>query len=286
MNMFERTALNSDHLRTFVTIAECRNLTRAAALLNLTQSAVSVQLRKLEEGLNATLFERHARGMTLTARGETLLPAARRTLAEFDRTAGLFADPLAGRIRVGIPDDFDETVLERVLATFSARNPGVEIVTASGCTASYPDAVRKGALDVAIASAPSPVGGEVLASEPTVWACADAMALTDDMPVPLALLDRSCWWRTVAQDALDTAGRRWRVVYTSESFHSVRAAVRAGLAVAPLPSGSLEAGMRALSDRDGFPPLPPAQRALLISPAALADAMADAFRQALTRAPH
>ncbi|MDF1792230.1 MAG: LysR family transcriptional regulator [Thalassobaculaceae bacterium] len=284
MQEIEHTAPNSDHLRTFVAIADCGNLTQAAARLNRTQSAISVQLRKLEDRLNVTLFERQARGMRLTASGEVLLPTARRALAELDRTARLFATPLAGRVRVGLPDDFDDTVLESTLAMFSARHPGVEIVATSGCTARYPDAVARAELDVAISSGPDRRDGDILNSESTVWACGPSLHLDATAPVPLALLDRNCWWRALGPDALDVIGRRWKAVYRCGSFSSLRAAVRAGLAVAPLPAGSVETGMRILGDADGMPPLATAHRAILVSdkaPPVLVTAMVDALRETM-----
>lgn len=284
MHEIERSPPNSDHLRSFVAIADCGNLTQAAQHLNRTQSAISVQLRKLEQGLNAVLFDRHARGMTLTASGETFLPAARRALMELERATQVFAKPLAGRLRVGLPDDFDDTVLEHALAAFSARHPGIEIVATSGCTSAYREAVRRRELDLAISSGPAPQSGDPLIYEPTVWACAPSLALLEDEPLPLALLDRACWWQNLATDALNQEGRRWRVVYKSASFASVRAAVRAGLALAPLPARSVEPDLRLLGAADGMPPLPAAHRTILLSDAAprdLADAMSDALRQAL-----
>lgn len=277
-------ALNNDLLRTFIVIAEYGNLTRAASRLNRTQSAVSVQLRKLEEALRATLFERGARGMRLSPAGEQLLPAARRTLAEFERTAQLFETPLSGRLRVGIPDDYDDTVFEAALADFSNRNPGVEIVVESGCTSSFARAVDGGGLDIAICSAPESVPGEPLLSEPTVWVTHERMALTESDEVPLALLDRGCPWCRLPTEALKRAGRGWRVVYSSQSFSSLRSAIRAGLAVGVLPLGCVEPGMRILSSTDGFPELPSSNRAILIGKAAqsdLAEAMAEAIRGAV-----
>ena len=277
-------ALNNDLLRTFIVIAECGNLTQAASRLNRTQSAVSVQLRKLEEGLRVTLFERGARGMRLSPAGEQLLPAACRTLAEFERTARLFETPLSGRLRVGIPDDYDDTVFEAALADFSNRNPGVEIVVESGCTSSFARAVAGGGLDIAICSAPESVPGEPLLSEPTVWVTHERMALTESDEVPLALLDRGCPWCRLPTEALKRAGRGWRVVYSSQSFSSLRSAIRAGLAVGVLPLGCVEPGMRILSSTDGFPELPSSNRAILIGKAAqsdLAEAMAEAIRGAV-----
>ncbi|MEP5687432.1 LysR substrate-binding domain-containing protein [Nisaea sp.] len=276
--------MNNDLLRTFIVIAECGNLTQAASRLNRTQSAVSVQLRKLEEALRVTLFERGARGMRLSPAGEQLLPAARRTLVEFERTARLFETPLSGRLRIGIPDDYDDTVFEVALADFSNRNPGVEIVVESGCTSAFAVAVEGGRLDVAICSAPESVPGEPLLSEPTVWVAGDRMVLSQSEDVPIALLDRGCPWCRLPTEALKRAGRGWRVAYTSQSFSSLRSAIRAGLAVGVLPLRCVEPGMRILSSAEGFPELPASNRAILVGGAArsdLAGAMAEAIRRAV-----
>lgn len=284
MNVNERKLPNSDLLKTFIVIAECENLTHAADRLHRTQSAVSVQLRKLEEGLNVSLFERQARGMTLSENGKKLLPVARRALAEIQRTANLFDTPLAGRIRVGIPDDFDDTILEGVLADFSSRNPHVEVIASSGCTSGYAEAIGKGQLDVAVCSGPESVPGEFLSSEPTVWAGSIGFILNVETPLPLAILDRDCWWRDMPSKALEHQGRVWRVAYKSESFPSLRAAIRAGLAVGALPAGSVEPTMRVLSIENGLPPLPLSSRAILTRtdpPDDLMAAMAAAIRSAV-----
>jgi len=226
----ERSAPNSEWLRSFVVIAEWGNLTHAAERLNKTQSAVSVQLRKLEDTLGVSLFKRHVRGMALSESGEKLLPAARRALVELQRTASLFDHPLKGRIRVGIPDDFDDTILEFALAAFSERNPDVEIITVSGCTTGYAKAVERRELDVAVCSGPDRMPGTPLPPEPTVWASSSNFVCDHDAPVPLALLDRDCWWRDVALAGLNASGRPHRVLFTGESVVGIRSAVRSGIA--------------------------------------------------------
>ncbi|MEO0569219.1 MAG: LysR family transcriptional regulator, partial [Pseudomonadota bacterium] len=110
MNKYERQPLNPDLLRSFVAIAECGNLTVAAAQLYRTQSAISVQLRKLEEELGVSLFQRSNKGMVLSEAGEKLLPKARNILAELAATSALFSEPLSGRLRIGVPDDLEGSV--------------------------------------------------------------------------------------------------------------------------------------------------------------------------------
>lgn len=160
MNENERMPVDSDLLLTFVRIAECGNLTVAAGKLGRTQSAISVQLRKLEDGLGVTLFTRTAKGMVLTAAGETLLSRANIIISEIRETAQLFREPLTGSIRVGLPDDFDDVVLERILAQFSKAHPGVQVIARSGCTSGYSVLIQNGALDVAVCSGLNNLGGD------------------------------------------------------------------------------------------------------------------------------
>ena len=126
MNQIERLDIDAAALRTFLAVAEAGNVTHAAAALGRTQSAVSVQLRKLEAALAVRLFDRRARGMGLTEAGETLLPAARRALAEVERIAGLFAQPLSGRIRVGIPDDYWGEAVKAVVSLHQGASATAE----------------------------------------------------------------------------------------------------------------------------------------------------------------
>lgn len=256
MSSIDALSVNSDLLRSFLAVAEAGNVTRAAAVIGRTQSAVSLQIQKLEGLFAVQLFERGARGVVLTAEGERLLPAARRALSELDRVGTLFSDPLAGRIRVGIPDDYTETILEKALARFAARYGDVEVFVRSGCTAGFAAALKNRELDLAIVSAGPIDPAEAFYSEPTVWAAGAEMLLDETAPVPLALFDRDCWWKEVPTNALERAGRSWRLAYLSESYASVKAAIAAGLAVGVLARSAVEDSMRILGEEDGFPGLP------------------------------
>ena len=280
MQNFERLMASSGHLRTFLAVVESGNVTHAADVLGRTQSTISVQIKQLEDTLRVRLFEREARGVKLTEQGRKLLPAARRTMDELQRVGDLFGDPLRGRVRVGIPDDYDDTILEKVLVEFARRHPEVEIFARSGCTSKFPEAIGQNKLDLAVCSGSKMSAGEPLCSEPNVWAAHDTLELAPEDPVPLAILDRDCWWREIPTNALDTTCRSWTVAYSSESFASVRAAIRAGLAVGVLPRNALESSMRTLTKRDGFPTLPPSQRVILTNPEApakLTAAMSEAI---------
>ena len=265
MNNYDRSVLNSELLRTFCAVAETGNVTQAAALLSRTQSAISVQIRKLEEHLSVVLFERQARGVVLSDDGKKLLPVAEKALAEMGRVNDLFSVPLAGRVRVGIPDDYNETILENALAQFCKRHRNVEVFVQSGCTAGFPDAIRKNQLDIAIYSAEAIPKQDAFYSEPTCWVASVDYILQENEPIPLAMFDRDCWWRNVPTDALDSVNRRWRIAYLSENFASVKAAIRSGLAVGILAKSAVAEGMKILREKEGFPPLPNSSLQLLKS---------------------
>ncbi|MEM7121887.1 MAG: LysR family transcriptional regulator [Pseudomonadota bacterium] len=283
MNEIERNRVNSDLLHSFLVVAEVQNITHAADRLGRTQSAVSVQMRKLEEALAVRLFDRQARGMTLTEHGRTLLPAASRAVSELGKVGALFAEPLSGRIRVGIPDDYNDMILERALADFGRQHPGVEVFARSGCTAGFPEAIARNDLDLAVSSDNSASAKDAFHSEPVVWAAGlDFDGAADDV-VPLVILDRNCWWRDLPANALDAIKRPWRRAYVSENFASAQAAMRAGLAVGVTPLSAVDDAMKVLSQSDGFPTLPMIHRAFLVSRAAperLVAAMSNAIRKA------
>lgn len=283
MNKNERLPIDSDLLQTFVKIAECGNLTLAARQIGRTQSAVSVQLRKLEEGLGAALFTRSAKGMALTPSGEALLTRARPILADLQETAELFRASLSGSIRVGFPDDFDEALLERILLDFSRAHPGVQVLARSGCTSGYPAAIRAGELDVAVCSGLDHPEGDALDSEEIVWASRAGKVWLKTEPVPLAILDRPCYWRDLPMSALDKARRPHRVAFQSGSFTSLQAALRAGFAVGLLPKSCLGESLQTLSITEGFPRLPISFRSIARSakaPEPITDVMVEAIRDA------
>jgi DNA-binding transcriptional LysR family regulator len=264
MKFYERHLLSTDLLRTFIEIVECGNLTIAAGRLNRTQSAISVQLRNLEADLDVELFTRTSKGMTLTDAGSKLLPSARSILKELRQASALFEAPLTGFMRVGLPDDFSDAMLEHVLTEFALAHPGVEVEAILGCTSKFPDAVRGGEMDVAVCSGPNVEGGDMLDVEKIVWAAKKGWAIGKDLSVPLAILDRNCWWRDLPIKELTATGRDYKISFRSSSFASIRSAIRAGFAIGILPVSCVDENMAVLSKADGFPALPTSQRAILV----------------------
>ena len=284
MQKNERAFTDGNLLKTFVEIAECGNLTLAASRLNRSQSAISVQIRKLEAELKTSLFVREGKGMSLSSDGKKLLPAAERVLSELGRLKPLFETPLNGKIRVGIPDDFDEGVLERTLADFTQTNPGVEVLATSGCTASFPEAIRRGDLDIAVFSGPHNLHGETFLEQKPVWVASEAMNHPVSEPVPLAVVNHGCWLGELPKTSLEQHGRAYNIAFECTGLMSLKAAIRAGFAIGILYKSNVESGMKVLSAKDGFPSLPTFYRSIIVhsdAPQDLVNAMAKAIKRAV-----
>ena len=285
MNSSQR--LDTDLLRTFLTVAKHGNVTRGAEALHRTQSAVSVQIKRLEESLAARLFRREPRGVSLTEAGERLRAAAERIVGDLDETVQTFrADPTGGLVRVGIPEEYGAEVLPTVLADFSARFPAVEVFVRCGFSVEFPEAIRRGELDLAVFADCRRFGqSDTLIQDPMVWVASRPYRCRDEEPVPLALFDRACAWRDVTIQALENANQPYRIVFSSESTAGIKAAIATGLAVGVLARSTLESSMLVLGREHGLPPLPDSALFLLRgSDGSLAiDAMAAAIESGFDR---
>lgn len=261
--------LDLDQIRTFLAIAETGSFTKAADGVHKTQSAVSMQMRRLEERIGRPIFARDGRASRLTEDGERLLTYARRLVKLNDETLSAFdEDELTGRVRLGTPDDYAERFLPEILARFARSNPRIEITIICQPTQMLIDCMRANELDVAIIThVPAKDRGHevVVRREPLLWVGSSRHGVHDEDPVPLALGRSDCCWRGAALGALASAGRRHRILYSSWNSTAVGAAVLAGLAVSVLPESALRPGMRVLSEADGLPRLPPVEIGLMRS---------------------
>lgn len=274
-------ALDPDLLRAFVAVADHRSFTRAATALNRTQSAVSMQIRRLEDRLQVALFHRSKVHVELSPAGEGLLGYARRILALGDEAVGRLAErKVAGRVRLGVMDDYGQSILPPILAGFAADYPAIDIEMETGLTSTMP--ARLGTrFDLVIAMHPSGhPDGDLLRREQAVWAAAPHCAIGESDPLPVALYPPGCLFRKWTTEALDAAGRPWRLAFVSHSSAVVEAVAAQGLAVTVVKSGTFPPGLRRLSERDGLPPLPAAEIRLhqAANPSAAAMRLADRLR--------
>jgi DNA-binding transcriptional LysR family regulator len=262
MSISDRTnsdKLDSDLLRTFIAIADTGSFTKGADRIFRSQSAASLQIKRLEEILGQPVFERRARGIVLTPTGEKLQPVAKRTINTLDATLGeLRAHALTGLLRIGIPDEYGKTILPEVIATFARDHPDVEIEVHCSFSASFPKALAEHEIDLAVYTSQLPIakGMTLLQREKTHWVCSKNHLVHEQEPVPVALFDRTCWWRDQAIEALEKSARPYKVVYTSESVTGVMAAISSGVAVGLLSESTVGDDLTTLSPAHGFPKMP------------------------------
>jgi DNA-binding transcriptional LysR family regulator len=272
--------LDVDQLRTFIAISETGSFTKAAEVVNKTQSAVSMQMKRLEERLERPIFSRDGRASKLTEDGQRLLDYARRIVKLNVETLAAFSDAeLSGRVRMGVPDDYADRYLPEIMARFSRGYPAVELSVICEPSVDLLERIDANEIDLAIiTNCESKRASETFRRERLLWVTSNRHSTHLEERMPLALGRPSCTWRRVAIERLEAVGRPFRVLYSSSSAGAVAAAVLAGLAVSVLPESGLRPGMRVLSASDGFPDLPSCRIGLVRNAhesSALADALAE-----------
>jgi DNA-binding transcriptional LysR family regulator len=258
--------LDLDLIRTFVTIADTRSFTRTGERLGRTQSAISLQVRRLEDRLGVKLLARDPRRVGLTEAGEAFLPKARRLLRVNDEIlAELTGEDLEGEVRLGAPEDFATVYLPDILGAFARAHPRVALAVTCDLTLNLLDRLQAGALDLALVKR-EPLGPDLgvrVWREPLVWVAADRAVLKPEAPAPLVIAPAPCVYRRRAVAALEARGRTWRAAYTSPSLAGQHAALRAGLGLTVLPREMVPDDLVLLGEADGLPPLEDAEIALL-----------------------
>lgn len=279
-----------DLLRTFVAIVDNGSFTRAASRLSLTQSTVSLQIKRLEDGLTRRLFDRDGRELKLTPEGEILLTYARQILRlGAEALSRLGESDVSGVVRLGTPEDFATTHLSEVLACFARTHPQVALQVHCDFTVNLLDDFAKGRYDLILfkREPQGPSGGTKVWREVLDWVASPRLVMEAGSPIPLILAPAPDVYRKRALSALDAAGRDWRIVYTSPSLAGLQAAVQAGLGVTVLPTEMIPANMISVSARLQLPKLPDTEIVLYrapghVSPAAelLTSAIIAALEQA------
>src|SRR4051794_5433437 len=272
--------IDIDQLRTFIAISETGSFTRAADVVHKTQSAVSMQMKRLEERLGRPIFARDGRASKLTEDGERLLDYARRIVKLNIEALAAFADAeLTGRVRLGVPDDYADRYLPEIMARFSRAYPCVELTVVCEPSTDLVKRTEADELDLAIITATETnKATETFRQERLLWVTSSRHPTHTEEPLPLALGRPTCCWRRSALECLEKIGRPYRILYSSGNAGAISAAVLAGLAVSMFPESGLRPGMRVLNPGDGFPALPSCRVGLLRSPhnsSTLAEALAE-----------
>jgi DNA-binding transcriptional LysR family regulator len=257
--MIEQLNLDMDVLRTLVTAQRLGSFNRAADRIGRSQSAVSQQVRKLEDQIGLPLFRKQGRGLAPTESGEIVLAYARRILELNDEAVlALRGRALDGAVRFGLPSDLAEAWLSTALGRFRRAHPGLRIETAVDGNARLLDRLDRGELDLVLALGHAGRGdAEPVAAVAPVWigpASGETLWQAGE-PIPLALLDAPCLFRRIALAELDRAGLAWRLAFGSAGLHGLWAAVAAGLGVTLRTAIGLPAGLHLLGPADGLPPV-------------------------------
>ena len=277
--------LELDLLRSFAAVADTGSFTAAAELVARTQSAVSMQIKRLEETLGRRVFERSSRALALTSEGEVLLGYARRMLDLNDESLRTIARPrITGRARLGVTEYFVPNELPRILSRFAAAHPGVQLDVRMGLSRDLRLELEAGRLDAAIVRIqPAEKGATSLWREAQVWVAAEAWELGRGEAVPLVALPTGCVLREFAMETFKRQKREWHLAYTGSSMASVQAAVLAGLGVSIVSQSTVVPGMQVLRGRSW--PDPGALEAGVVKGAGARDeivaALASVVREAL-----
>lgn len=248
--------LDSELLRTFLSVAEAGSVTTGATLIHRSQSATSLQIKRLEAILGQAVFKRHGRGVMLTETGRRLLPIAQEVTARLDAALhDLSREAVRGRLRLGIPDDHGRARLSRIVAAFVRLHPQVELDVTCALSTGFPEALERGELDLAVYEVERPTPDEeVLFEDPTCWVSSNLRDFAAVGSTPVALFDHACWWRDAALTSLDARGEPYRIVYSSQSVSGVIAAVEAGIAIGLIGRSSLEPGLSVVGTQLGLGP--------------------------------
>ena len=226
-------------LRSFVAVAETGGVTKAAGILNLTQSAVSMQLKRLESSIDMGLFDRTGRGIALSPAGEQLLSYARRILSLNDEVyARLTARQFEGEVVLGVPHDVVYPAIPQVLQQFARDYPRVRVQLLSSFTRRLKDQFARGEADIILTTEDDVgAGGEALVTRPLIWVGAPGGQAWRGRPLRLAY-ERDCIFRSGVQRRLDEAGIAWEMAVESNSSRTIEATVSADLAVHTMIEGS------------------------------------------------
>ncbi len=266
--------LQIDLLKTFLAIIDTGGFTSASQRVHRTQSAISMQVKRLENTIGQPLFERIGRSFRITAEGEVLVPYARRLIKLHEETVAAMIKPnVVGSVKIGIIDDYALRFLPNILSRFAAAYPQVQVTVRCEPTSLLVPALENGELDLVLVNGNPGEDGEIIRHDQAVWVTSANHLTHEEDPLPLAVFHAECIFRKWALEALDSINRRYRVAYQSPSVAGIIATVSAGLAVAILFDSVAPQEFRRLRSDDSFPELPEATIILKRAPGRCAAAV-------------
>lgn len=245
-------------LRAFVAVTETGGMTSAARALNLTQAAISQQIRRLEEQFDLQLIERGNKKLTLTPSGERLFAYAQRMLALNDEAWGMMTQPeFEGEVRLGVPHDIVTPFIPPILKSFNQHWPRVRVTLVCLSTLRLLEMLGEKQIDLTLTTEKS-LGehGELLLPDQLVWVGARGGDAHKRRPIPISFGDGTCAFRAATVQALSKASLDWRLTCETSDFNPYCATIEADLAVAPMLTLAVPQALQVLGPEDGLPPLP------------------------------
>ncbi|TKC85945.1 LysR family transcriptional regulator [Trinickia terrae] len=246
--------LDLDVLEMVVAVAEAGSFAQGAQAVHRSPSAVSMQIKALEEALGKQLFSRDTRNVTTTSEGKTLADYGRRMLAMREEAwASVVRPEVRGRVTIGVPDDYISSLLPQVLGKFAAAHPRVEVRVIGQPSSSLVPMLKDNSIDLACLTKVRGVTGEFIRFEPIIWAGSAKRKVWEERPLPLAVFAHGSTARDHAVRALQRENIKFRMSYESPSFLGLISMVDAGLAIAPLARCSIPEHLVQLSQKEGLP---------------------------------
>ncbi len=268
-------------LKSFLALAETRNFTRAAERLGISQPTVSQHVRKLEQAAGRVLVTRDTRELRLTDNGDAMAGFARTILSANDAATRYFSGAaMKGRLRFGTADDLAITGLPRILREFRQLYPQINLELTVSQSDQLHRRLKAGALDLVFVKWVSGAQeGEVVKKDTFDWVGLEQTVLSPGEPVPVIVYPAPSLSRKLALDALEAAGRTWRVTCTTKQISGVLAALRAGIGVAVMPTSLVPEDLKIITRRFDLPPVGDVDFTLIRNPLANTEVV-----DALTRA--
>jgi len=250
--------LDIDMLRCFREVAQTGSFTKAGKAIGLTQSGVSVKIRRLEERLDTQVFNRTSKSLALTPEGEILMDYAGRILAVHNEAVSRLTKPKAsGTLRIGLIDYFLPELLPKLLSKFRQQYPNIHLEVRTDVGINLIPLFEEGELDLVVTGRDAYQGPcRVLMQEPLIWVIGKDTELSLQDVLHLVLLPSPCVFRKMATEGLEKANRKWEVLYTGSSIANIQAAVQAGMGLSILPAGALTEGLRKAPANLQLPELP------------------------------
>lgn len=260
--------MDIESLRSFIAFVDTGSFTRAAKQTFRTQSAISMQMKKLEEETGQTLFQKKGRYLTLTEQGRLLVSYARRIIALHDDALGeLISHQSHGPIRIGCPDDYAQSVLPDFLSLLLAALPNVSTRIECNCSTQLRMMLDNGELDLAILTrAPEKEEGYLLKHDRGVWIHGGFPELLDAEALPLVIYEADCKFHSTAIDGLEKIARRYQLVCATSSATVIKSLVQRGLGVSAMASSSVSAELQVIDSRAQLPDLPAVDIVLAVAP--------------------